>query len=325
MVVIVTTMALVAVHYLFQTHTFFLKQPSGLLIENIDLRFYAVSIFALSGDLILLGIAWEFSSRFRRKIPLMLRIFSVLLMTMWLDVFLFVPGAFWETPDLLQNIYVSLLTRFTLTVLALPFLWLFFFWEQKNKGFSFEERPIFAIVQSFAILNEQDLMRIRADRSEEALRESETRFNLAFSKVPTPLMLHAEDGEILLVNEMWEGISGYPIKELPNIVSWTRRAYGENAPEIQHIIQKNFNIHSTVHEGEYEIRTKNGESKIWDFSSAPLGELLDGRKIVMSMAVDITARKKAEIEFIEQERRYREMIENVGLIATMLDSEGSIV
>ncbi len=35
---------------------------------------------------------------------------------------------------------------------------------------------------------------------------------------------------------------------------------------------------------------------IWDFSSAPLGKLPDGRRLVISMAMDITERRKAEEE-----------------------------
>ncbi|HEY9743961.1 MAG TPA: histidine kinase dimerization/phospho-acceptor domain-containing protein, partial [Coleofasciculaceae cyanobacterium] len=41
---------------------------------------------------------------------------------------------------------------------------------------------------------------------------------------------------------------------------------------------------------------KDGESKIWHFSSAPLGQLTDGRRITISMATDVTQRKQAESE-----------------------------
>ncbi len=45
-------------------------------------------------------------------------------------------------------------------------------------------------------------------------------------------------------------------------------------------------------EGEFEITTKDGEKRIWDFKSANIGELSDGRNLVISLATDITKRKK---------------------------------
>ena len=49
-----------------------------------------------------------------------------------------------------------------------------------------------------------------------------------------------------------------------------------------------------VDEGEYEISTSTGEKRTWAFSTAPLGTLPDGRRLVTSMAMDVTDRKKAE-------------------------------
>jgi PAS domain S-box-containing protein/putative nucleotidyltransferase with HDIG domain len=50
----------------------------------------------------------------------------------------------------------------------------------------------------------------------------------------------------------------------------------------------------SIHEGEDIIITGNREKRIWDFSSSPLGVLPDGRRIVISMAKDVTAQKHAE-------------------------------
>jgi PAS domain S-box-containing protein len=49
-------------------------------------------------------------------------------------------------------------------------------------------------------------------------------------------------------------------------------------------------------EGEYTITTSCGEERIWDFSSAPIGQLPDGRRLVISMAMDVTERKNVEAE-----------------------------
>jgi signal transduction histidine kinase len=44
------------------------------------------------------------------------------------------------------------------------------------------------------------------------------------------------------------------------------------------------------------IATASGETRVWDFYSAPLGKLSDGRSLVISTAIDVTARKQAEAE-----------------------------
>ena len=49
-----------------------------------------------------------------------------------------------------------------------------------------------------------------------------------------------------------------------------------------------------VNGAESEIVIKSGEHRIWSVSSSPLGKLPDGRRLVVTMATDITERKRAE-------------------------------
>ncbi|NJL94517.1 MAG: GHKL domain-containing protein [Anaerolineae bacterium] len=65
---------------------------------------------------------------------------------------------------------------------------------------------------------------------------------------------------------------------------------------MQEIIDQLFAAETRVHDGEFAIRVADGSQRIWDFSSAPLGRLPDGRRLVMSMASDITQRKAQERE-----------------------------
>jgi PAS domain-containing protein len=60
-----------------------------------------------------------------------------------------------------------------------------------------------------------------------ALEGSERRFRQAILESPFPLMLHAEDGEVLQVSESWCELTGYEPAELRTIADWTERAYGE--------------------------------------------------------------------------------------------------
>ena len=133
-------------------------------------------------------------------------------------------------------------------------------------------------------------------RAEEALRTSEGRLRRAVLYAPFPLMVHAEDGEVLMISTAWTEISGYSHAEIPTVGDWTKRAYGTRQHAVREAVDRLYGLKEKVSEGEYEIRTKLGEQRTWDFISAPLGALPDGRRLVMSMAVDVTERKRHEEE-----------------------------
>ncbi len=130
--------------------------------------------------------------------------------------------------------------------------------------------------------------------AELARRESELRLKRVIMDAPIPVMLHAEDGEILMVNQKWSDLSGYPREQIPTIGKWTEKAYGKNRREIENIIRSLYRKGAASRNGEFQIRTAQGERRIWDFYSTPMGKLPDGRRFIVSMAMDVTARKKAE-------------------------------
>ncbi|MEG3877300.1 CHASE3 domain-containing protein [Microcoleus sp. herbarium7] len=129
-----------------------------------------------------------------------------------------------------------------------------------------------------------------------SLQLTEERFRRAIIDAPLPIMLHAENGEILQINSAWTELSGYKYSEIATIEDWTEKAYGSRKSLVQADIDRLHQLNARISEGEYTIATAGGESRIWDFYSAPLGKLSDGRSIVISTAIDITARKQAEAE-----------------------------
>ncbi|MCX6914434.1 MAG: PAS domain S-box protein [Verrucomicrobia bacterium] len=128
----------------------------------------------------------------------------------------------------------------------------------------------------------------------ESLRQSEERFRRAVLDSPFPILLHAEDGSIIQSSNSWCEITGYTHEELATIADWTERAYGESKTLVQADIDRLYGLNHRVDEGDYNIHTKRGDTRIWDFSSAPLGRLPDGRRLVISMAMDVTERRAAE-------------------------------
>ncbi|NJK76588.1 MAG: PAS domain S-box protein, partial [Microcoleus sp. SU_5_6] len=133
-------------------------------------------------------------------------------------------------------------------------------------------------------------------RDRNSLQVTEQRFRGAIVNAPLPIILHAENGEILQVNAAWTELSGYEHSEIPTIEDWTEKAYGSHKSLVQVDIDRLHKLNHRVSEGEYIITTASGKNRIWDFYSAPLGKLADGRNLVISTAIDITERKQAEAE-----------------------------
>ncbi len=152
-------------------------------------------------------------------------------------------------------------------------------------------------------------------QAEQALRQSEERFRQAIDTAPFPIVLHAEDGEVLKINDVWTELTGYTHRDIPTMRDWAERAYGERADDIlKTVIAKKYDLDSRWDEGEFIVATREGTRRIWQFSSAPLGELPDGRRAVISMAVDVTERKYSEA-------RYRAVYDRVavGLASSSFD------
>lgn len=114
---------------------------------------------------------------------------------------------------------------------------------------------------------------------------------------PFPVMIHAEDGEVLELSRAWTELSGYGMAEIPTVAAWTAHAYGERGGAMLEQIQTLYELTGRLADySEHVIRTKRGETRIWSFSSGPLGRLGDGRRLVISAAVDVTERTRSELE-----------------------------
>ncbi|MDJ0680221.1 MAG: EAL domain-containing protein [Xenococcaceae cyanobacterium MO_167.B52] len=135
-------------------------------------------------------------------------------------------------------------------------------------------------------------------QAENALKISEERWRRSITNAPFPIMLHSESGKVLQINAIWTEITGYEHQEIPTISDWTEKAYGECSHLAQAQIDQLYDIDSPIDEGEFSIQTKFQGQRIWSFSSAPLGKLENGERLIISMAMDITERKKMEAQLV---------------------------
>lgn len=166
-------------------------------------------------------------------------------------------------------------------------------------------RPVlFAIVHDIA----------RRMRARAAAREAEDRFRLVVKASPFPIVVHAEGGEILYLNDAWTRISGYGKEDLPTVASWIGRAYPGREDEVLDHILGQYDLEGPAAEGEYRVRCRDGSLRTWDFMSTPLGRLPDGRRAVLSMAMDVTERRTAE-EHIAKTQNLESIARLAGFIA----------
>jgi len=121
-------------------------------------------------------------------------------------------------------------------------------------------------------------------------------------------MIHAEDGTVLTINKSWTDITGYSHDEIPTMTKWVELAYRHLDKDIEPIIQEVrelFLIEQTRDEGIFRITTKAGKERSWDFTSTPIGTIDDGRKVIMSIARDVSDNQLMKEQLLESEKLYR--------------------
>ena len=131
-------------------------------------------------------------------------------------------------------------------------------------------------------------------QAEMELQHSEERFRRAVLNAPLPIMIHAEDGEILQISRAWTELTGYTLQDIPTISKWLEQADNEDAAEIKAHLAQLYRSTERVAEGEYVVITHSGERQVWEFSSSLLGALPDKRQLGISMALNITERIKTQ-------------------------------
>ena len=146
----------------------------------------------------------------------------------------------------------------------------------------------------FLEIGRTDRLLDESTRVKSALHDSETRYRRALLDAPIPIMIHAEDGEVVMISRRWSELTGYSHDDLPTVGSWIERAYGASQQQLRRVISGLYDLEAAVSEGESLVTTSEGKQRVWDFYSGPLGRLPDGRRLVISMAVDVSERKHAE-------------------------------
>lgn len=185
------------------------------------------------------------------------------------------------------------------------------------------------VASFFELHNTREQFKLEFARSESmrlTARESEARFRQALIDAPIPIMLHAEDGEVILISHVWTALSGYALQDIPSVAAWVVKAYGvEHQEEMRHQLDALHDQHDWGIRREGRIRAANGDILTWDFRSRPLAPLPDGRRLIVSMALDVTDRILSQHALAIESNKNAMLLNSASDGIHILDAKGDVL
>jgi PAS domain S-box-containing protein len=156
---------------------------------------------------------------------------------------------------------------------------------------------------------------------EETLRESEARFSKIFQASPMGILIfRLADGRAVNVNEAALKIMGYSREEILGHNPWELNIFPEGDQAFS-------NCMGILRQGDairnQDIKICRPSGEIRDVLGSQELIELNGEKMVMVIASDITERKRAEEQLRASEERYRNLIENMNDIVMEVDAHGN--
>lgn len=139
-----------------------------------------------------------------------------------------------------------------------------------------------------------------------AVKESEEKFRTAFKTSPDPLSLSDWEGTYLDINDGFTNILGYSENEVIGKSSLDLDIWKNPTERKKFII--NLKNDGVVNNLEIEFFDKAGNTH-QGLLSASLLEI-HGKKVILSIARDVTQKKELEKVLIESERKYKLLFEN---------------
>ncbi len=146
------------------------------------------------------------------------------------------------------------------------------------------------VVGYFALIEDMS----ERTRATERLRASEARFEQAMANAPLPTFVFTEDRKVLLASRAITQLTGHPTESIQTIDDWVRLAVKSHNGVRTPCQDAMPTAPGPVDQGEWEVQTADGRTRIWHFSSVGIGKTEDGREIAVSMANDVTEHRESE-------------------------------
>lgn len=146
-------------------------------------------------------------------------------------------------------------------------------------------------------------------KTEERLIDSENRFRSVIESAPNPIVVHCNDGSIVLVNKRFTEITGYNLDDINTFEKFSEHAFPD--PDYRNkMIEKYKKLFETTTPVEYgediNITCSDGSMRIWNIQSSPIGNW-NNKKSVICIARDVTEHRRLEEQF-----RQAQKLESIG-------------
>jgi PAS domain S-box-containing protein len=158
-------------------------------------------------------------------------------------------------------------------------------------------------------------------KAEDALQESEARFANIFNASPVAIAItRLKDNRLIDVNNAWQKVTGYSQEEVIDRTPFELNTW-VNPGERDQLISI-MREQGTVRNFLFQLRHKSG-TVLDMLMSAELIELA-GERYMLSLAQDITERKRAEESLRESEEKYRALVETTDTGFVIIDENGTV-
>ena len=159
-------------------------------------------------------------------------------------------------------------------------------------------------------------------RAEEALQEEKEKFSLAFQTMPSLLVIASlVDGRYIEVNEAFEQLMGYCRDELIGRCSLDFDIW-QNPKDRARVVRM-LRTGEKVRNLEIGFRSKSGVDLVGLYSAEIIA--IGTEQCLLSLVIDITARKKVEQELRRNEERYRRLYQETPVMLHSIDHDGRLV
>jgi PAS domain S-box-containing protein len=159
--------------------------------------------------------------------------------------------------------------------------------------------------EMFALETNRDITARK--RAEEELAKSEERFRTSILHSPVPTALFDDRERMLAVSKSWLTSAGdVCADDFPRLEDWTNYLFGERSGEALELV-RGIIATEPVEQKDELMLTVGGKKRIWIFVSSGLGAGLDGRRLFVSQALDVTESGAYEerIQLLMRESHHR--------------------
>jgi diguanylate cyclase (GGDEF)-like protein/PAS domain S-box-containing protein len=161
-------------------------------------------------------------------------------------------------------------------------------------------------------------------RTEEALRESETRWQFALEGSGDGLWdWNVQTGDVYF-SQRWKTVLGYEPDEISDrLEEWDKRVHPEDRERVYADINKHFEEQTEIYASEHRLQCKDGSYKWMLDRGKVISRTPDGKPLrVIGTHTDITERKNTLEALRESEARFRSLFDQTHDAVFILDLQG---